>query len=155
MISAGSVLQRRRGCPARPTRSGADSKHVHMPVQVGTMRMLPLHYDTMSDRATRTAFDRPVDQLLCDSAQKHDDRITFESRFFNRLRKSASSGEVIKIIFNLTTIILANSRSCRQSWHAPQTYVVFLQNLCDGPEYPLGIEMQAELSNDQTTSSLQ
>jgi hypothetical protein len=77
--------------------------------------MLPLRYDTMNDKATRTAFDRPVDQLSRDSAQEHDGKLTFESRFFRRLLKSASSGEVIKIIFNLTTIILANSRSCRQS----------------------------------------
>lgn len=37
--------------------------------------------------------------------------LTFDSRFFSLRLKSASSGDVIKIIFSLITIILANSRS--------------------------------------------
>ena len=41
-----------------------------------------------------------------------------DSRFFNLLLNSESSGDVIKMMFNFWTIILANSRSCQSPRNA-------------------------------------
>jgi hypothetical protein len=90
------------------TRSGVDSRHAHMPVQKDIEQRQQRDYDTKTDTMTKTTSVRPSDI----SNMPHEQAgLTFVSRFFNLLLKSANSGEVIKIVFNLMTIILANSRS--------------------------------------------
>jgi hypothetical protein len=96
--------------PFRRTRSAAGSTRARTPEQVGTEQTLPQHCDTMIGTATRIASAHPV--LREHGASIEINQLTFDSRFFRRRRKSASSGEVIKIILSLTTIILANSKSC-------------------------------------------
>lgn len=78
----------------------------------------------------------------------------------------------MRIILSLTTITLANSRSYviqgsrsvdrlfvrmlpTPARREIVTYIVFFQDICDSPEYPLRIEMQAQLSDDQTAPCLQ
>jgi len=81
--------------------------------------------------------------------------LTLESRFFSLRRKSASSGDVMRIMFSLTTIMLANSKSCTTSESNDtdiMTDVVLLQYLSDRPENPFGVEMKAKLSDNQASS---
>lgn len=86
---------------------------------------------------------------------------TLVSRFLSRLLKSASSGDVIRIMLSLITIILANSRSYPGSaWHTAlnhwdRAHIILLQDLGDCPEDPLGVEVQAQLSNNQTSPRLE
>jgi hypothetical protein len=104
------------------TRSGVDSRHVHMPVPIDIEQRQQRGYDTKTDTMTKTTSVHPSDI----SNMPHEQAgLTFVSRFFNLLLKSANSGEVIKIIFNLITIILANSRS----YSSVSTPIPFEMNL--------------------------
>ena len=90
------------------TRFGGGWRHVHKPVQVGTEQTQQRGYGTTICKVMRITSDHPGLQPL----PSHDGAgLTLVSKFLRRLLKSDNSGEVIKIMFNLITIILANSRS--------------------------------------------
>ena len=96
------------------TRFGGGWRHVHKPVQVGTEQTQQRGYDTTICKVTRIASGHPTPQSL---ASHGAIQLTLVSRFLRRLLKSDNSGEVIKIMFNLITIILANSRSYSLALH--------------------------------------
>jgi hypothetical protein len=79
-----------------------------MPVRVDTRQIQQRDYGTMICKATRITSVRPNHQP---SSILRRQGHALVSKFLRRLLKSDNSGEVIRIMFSLITIILANSRS--------------------------------------------
>ena len=82
-----------------------------MPEQGGRAKTLRRRCDTRIDIASRITLGRlAVGKNELGMTGGHF-KLTRVSRLFSRLRKSASSGEVMRIVESFCTITLANSRS--------------------------------------------
>lgn len=84
--------------------------------------------DTKSGTVTKRAFVHPIpiSPVFAGGRMIGNGRHTLVSRFFNLRLKSANSGEVMRIMLSLMTIILANSKSYTISSHTRYPAMVSL-----------------------------